>query len=142
MKTLVIMCRTLLAAAALAALGAAPALAVTNAGGASAERYVAAFTPAFGPMSVPYVGTMQLVIADGTIDGTYTGISARPDFLNNRIEPVIGSVNAKDGYVQFHVGDVLSFRGTIDSDGTISGNATYNGRLYDFVASPGSPGSR
>lgn len=137
MKSFTTIRRGITAAVLFAAFAAAPALAVTNTGGVTAERYVAAFSPAFGPMTVPYLGSMQLVMADGTIEGTYTGTSARPDILTNRIEPVIGTINQNDGYVQFHVGDLLAFRGTMDSDGTISGTATYNGRLYDFVASPG-----
>ncbi|MGA8475029.1 MAG: hypothetical protein WB681_08185 [Candidatus Cybelea sp.] len=135
--------RAVLAAAVLAAACfAAPALAVTNGGGTTFSPYVAAFTPEFGPSGVPYVGRMQLVVRDGTIDGTYTGISARPDFLTNRISQVTGTVNSGDGYVQLNVGNALAFRGTMDADGTISGTATYRGRLYEFVAKPGSPARR
>ncbi len=138
--TLVGMCRTVLAAALFAGSSLAlPALAVTNAGDTTFAPYVAAFTPTFGS-AVPYVGTMKLLLHDGTIAGTYTGISARPDRLNNRIEPVTGSVNQNDGYVQFNVGSALSFNGTMAADGTIAGTATYNGRLYDFMAKPGIPG--
>jgi hypothetical protein len=137
MKSFTTIWRTVVAAVLLGAFAGAPALAVTNAGGVAAERYVAAFSPSFGPMTIPYLGTMQLIMADGTIEGTYIGTSARPDILTNRIEPVIGTINPNDGYVQFHVGDVLAFRGAMNSDGTISGTASYFGRLYDFVASPG-----
>jgi hypothetical protein len=125
-----------------AACLAVPAQAVTNAGDTTYAPYVAAFSPAFGLTAMPYVGAMRLIVHDGTIEGTYTGISARPDSLTNRIEPVIGSVNPSDGYVQMHVGDVLALTGTMAADGTISGTARYNGGLYDFVAKPGSLGMR
>jgi hypothetical protein len=121
----------------------APALAVTNAGvPASATPYVAAFTPTFGAQGVPYAGTMQLVIQNGTVSGTYTGISVRPDRLNNRIVPIVGTVSDANGAMQFHVGGALWFNGTMYADGTISGTATYYGRFYDFLAKPGVPGGR
>ncbi len=135
--------RTIPAVALLAAaLFATPAQAVTTAGETTYAPYVAAFSPVFGPASVPYVGKMLLVMHDGTIQGSYTGISVRPDPLNNRIEPVVGSVNRDDGYVQLNVGGALALTGSMAADGTISGTARYNGRLYDFVAKPGTPGSR
>lgn len=121
---------------------AAPAQAVTTTGETIYAPYVAAFSPAFGPAAVPYVGKMLLIMHDGTIQGSYTGISARPDPLTNRIEPVIGSVNQNDGYVQLNVGNALALTGTMAADGTISGTARYNGGLYDFVAKPGTPGGR
>ncbi|HVR47508.1 MAG TPA: hypothetical protein VMT95_12840 [Candidatus Binatia bacterium] len=125
-----------------AACLAAPAQAVTNTGETTYAPYVTALSPAFGPFAAPYVGKMLLVVHDGTIQGTYTAISARPDQLTGRIEPVIGSVNPSDGYVLLHVGDVLALTGTMAADGTISGTARYAGGLYDFVAKPGSPGMR
>jgi hypothetical protein len=134
--------RSLLAAAVFAAAGVAPALAVTTAGGETFAPYVAAFTPTFGPSGVPYAGTMQLLIHEGTVEGTYTGISVRPDRFDDRIVPVTGTVSTNDRYVQLFIGNSLSFRGTMDADGTISGTATYNGRLYDFMAKPGSLGHR
>ncbi len=116
-----------------------PALAVTSAGeGTAPAPYVAAFTPAFGLSGVPYAGTMQLVMHNGTISGEYTGISVRPDRFNNRISPVTGTL-ASDGHVQLYVGNALSVNGTMDAAGTISGIAAYDGRLYDFMAKPGSP---
>ncbi len=120
-----------------AACFATPAQAVTNAGETTYASYVAAFTPAFGGYAVPYVGKMLLIMHDGAIQGTYTGISARPDRLNDRIESVAGSVNQNDGYVQLNVGNAIAVRGTMAADGTISGTADYNGGLYDFVAKPG-----
>jgi hypothetical protein len=119
-----------------------PALAVTNAGETTYAPYVAAFSPAFGPSAVPHVGKMLLILHDGAISGSYTGISVRPDPLNDRIVPVIGSVNQNDGYVQLHIGSALALTGTMAADGTISGTAEYNGSLYDFMAKPGTPGGR
>jgi hypothetical protein len=130
--------------AALIAIGgsATPALAVTNTGIAAATSYVAAFAPIFGPSRVPYAGTMRLAIDDGRITGTYVGMSVRPDRLNDHVSPVTGTVNASDGHVQFYVGNALSVMGTLAADGGISGTATYDGRLYDFAAEPGSPAKR
>jgi hypothetical protein len=120
-----------------------PALAVTNAGGVpTATPYVAAFTPTFGIQGVPYAGTMQLVVQNGIVSGTYTGISVRPDRLNDRIVPIVGTVSDSNGQMQFHVGGALWFNGTMYADGTISGTATYYGRFYDFLAKPGVPGGR
>jgi hypothetical protein len=121
------------------AASAVPALAVTQAGIAIPVPYVAAFTPTFGISGVPYAGTMQLVMNDGTVTGTYTGISVRPDRLNDRIVPVTGSVDT-DGYLQFNVGGALWFTGRLAADGSISGTADYNGKPYNFMASPGAPG--
>jgi hypothetical protein len=120
----------------------APAGAVTSAGDVTAPApYVAAFTPAFGFSRVPYAGTMQLVVRDGAISGQYTGISVRPDRLNDHVSPVTGTLSS-DGHVQLYVGNALSVNGTMDADGTIAGTAAYDGHLYDFVAEPGSPGQR
>jgi hypothetical protein len=133
---------TALAAALFVIAGSAmPALAITNSGGEVATPYVAAFAPLFGTSGVPRTGTMQLVVHDGTITGTYSGTSVAPDYLDGRIVPVTGSVSSADGYVQLYIGGALSLRGTMAGDGTISGTATYHGRLYQFVAQPGEKGS-
>jgi hypothetical protein len=116
---------------------AAPAFAVTNAGAEPPRPYVAAFAPIFGSYGVPHSGTMQLLVRDGTITGTYTGTSVGPDMLDDRIVAVTGSVSASDGYVLLNIGGALSMRGTMTGDGTISGTATYHGRLYEFMAKPG-----
>jgi hypothetical protein len=118
---------------------AAPALSATNAGNTVALPYVAAFAPVFGASGVPYAGTMNLVMHDGAISGTYSGISVRPDRLSDSISPVNGTVSS-DGAVRFRIGGALSFTGELENDGTISGTADYQGRLYNFVAEPGSPG--
>jgi hypothetical protein len=119
----------------------APAMATTNSTPAVPTPYIAAFTPAFGLTSMPYAGQMQLTISDGTVTGTYTGISVRPDPLNGRITPVTGTVSS-DGHVQFYVGNAMSFRGEVYADGTISGSADYRGQIWDFMAKPGMPGRR
>ena len=80
---------------------------------------------------------MRLVVHDGTIIGTYTGTSVGPDYLDNRIVPVTGSVSDDDGYVALFIGGALSLHGTMTRDGTITGTADYNGRLYEFKAAPG-----
>lgn len=129
------------AAGLLLATGAiSPALAVTNAGAGNATPYVAAFAPVFGG-GVPHSGDMRLVVNDGTISGTYSGTSFAPDYLDDRIVPVTGTLNSNDRYVQLSIGGPLTMRGTMANDGTISGTADYHGRLYEFVAQPGSAGS-
>jgi hypothetical protein len=117
-----------------------PAFATTTVEGTGLPvPYVAAFAPVFGPSAVPHAGTMRLLVQGNTISGSYTGISVRPDRFNDRIEPVVGTL-ADDGYVQLSIGNALSLRGTMAQDGTIAGTATYDGRLYEFTAEPGSPG--
>ena len=116
---------------------AAPALAVTNDGGELPTSYVAAFAPVFGASGIPHSGTMQLVVHDGTITGTYTGTSVAPDYLDNRIVPVSGTVSDDDGHVALFIGGALSLQGTMTPDGTITGTADYRGRLYEFEAAPG-----
>ncbi len=91
---------------------------------------------------MPHVGSMHLNIHDGTIDGTYTGMSVMPDALNDRIVPVTGTIDRQDGHVQPQIGGVISFQGTMNADETISGTADYRGGIYDFVAERGSPGHR
>ncbi|MBV9718100.1 MAG: hypothetical protein JOZ77_02190 [Candidatus Eremiobacteraeota bacterium] len=126
-------------AAALVVLAGAPgrALAVTNSNGEPVTPYVAAFAPVFGLQGVPHTGTMQLVVENGTITGTYTGTSVAPDNLNDRIVPVIGTLSPNDGYVQLNIGGTFSLRGTMDGTGAITGTASYDGGLYEFAAQPG-----
>jgi hypothetical protein len=124
----------------LAAVAISPALAVTNSGGGAATPYVAAFAPVFGG-GAPHSGDMRLVVNNGTISGTYSGTSFGPDYLDNRMVPVSGTLSENDGYVQLSIGGALTMHGTMANDGTISGTADYHGRLYEFVAQPGSAGS-
>ncbi len=129
------------AAALLAFAGSSlPAFAVTNAGAQMPTGYVAAFAPVFGTSGVPHSGTMQLVVSGGSISGTYTGTSSAPDPLDDRIVPVTGTLS-DDGYLQLQIGGALSLQGTMDNRGAISGTATYLGRLYEFMAKPGTPAS-
>jgi hypothetical protein len=126
-----------LLAASFAVLGSsAAAMAVTNNGGAPITPYVAAFDPIFGISGVPRSGTMTLQVSDGSISGQYTGTSVGPDPLDNRTVPVIGTVSGNERYVQMYIGMGLTLRGTMSADGTISGTASDDGRLYDFVAAP------
>ena len=113
----------------------APAAAVTNSGAELATPYVAAFAPIFGN-GFPRTGTMSLLVRNGTISGTYTGTSIGPDFLDNRIVPVTGTVSGNERYVQLFIGGVVTLRGTMHEDGTISGTADERGRLYGFEAAP------
>jgi hypothetical protein len=117
---------------------AVPALAATSYGGAVATPYVAAFAPLFGIAGGPHAGTMQLVFDGQSIRGTYSGDSVMPDRLDDRIVPVSGTIDPSDGSVQLQVGAALWFTGSVAGDGTMSGTATYDGRLYEFVAKPGS----
>lgn len=126
---------------ALAGLGgaASPASAAAQYGGSGANlAYVAAFQTAVAPASMPHLGSMRLNIHDGSIDGTYTGMSVMPDPLNDRIVPITGTIDRNDGHVQLQIGGSMSFQGTIYADDTISGTADYRGNLYDFVAKRGS----
>lgn len=121
---------------------AGPAWAAAQYGGSGADlAYVAAFQSAIGPAGMPHLGSMRLNIHDGSIDGTYTGMSAMPDPLNDRIVEVTGTVDRQDGHVALQIGGLISFQGTIAADDTISGTAGYRGHLYEFVAERGSPGS-
>lgn len=121
---------------ALATVG-VPALAVTNANGTVTTQYLAAFVPLFGVNDAPHAGTMQLVFDGQNISGTYTGNSVAPDRLDDRLVAVTGTVD-DDGAVQLQVGGTLWFTGSLAADGSMSGTADYNGRLYEFVAKPGS----
>lgn len=90
---------------------------------------------------MPHLGSMHLKIHDGTIAGTYTGMSTMPDPLNDRILAVTGTIDPQDGHVQLQIGGAISFQGAMNPDQTTSGTADYNGRPYAFVAKRGSPGS-
>lgn len=121
---------------------AVPASAATQLGGSGTNvAYVAAFQTAIAPTGMPHLGSMHLSIVDGAIQGTYTGMSAIPDPLNDRIVPVTGTVDSQDGHVQLQIGGLISFQGTMNADDSISGTADYRGGIYDFVAERGSPGS-
>jgi hypothetical protein len=128
--------KALAAAFALLAGSATPAVAATTQSGETATSYVAAFAPVLGIYGVLHSGEMLLSVHDGTIEGTYTGTSVAPDPLDDRIVPVTGSISPDDGHVQLFIGGALSLQGTMAEDGTITGTATYRGRLYAFEARP------
>jgi hypothetical protein len=115
-----------------------PALAATNANATVTTPYLAAFAPLFGVNGAPHGGTMQLVFDGQNISGTYTGDSVAPDRFDDRMVAVTGTVDPNDGAVQLQVGQALWFTGTLAADGSMSGTADYDGRLYEFVAKPGS----
>jgi hypothetical protein len=122
----------------LSVAGFVPAPALATVGTATPVAYVAAFAPTFQSGAVPHTGTMELTVQNGTVTGTYTGISVMPDRFNGRIQNITGAVSGRN--VLFSIGNAMTFNGTLDPDGTISGTATMNGRLYNFVAERGVPG--
>jgi hypothetical protein len=132
----------LAAALFLLVVSAVPALAVTNNSGELPTAYVAAFAPVFGISGIPHSGAMQLVVHDGTISGTYTGTSVAPDYFDNRIVRVSGSIDQDDGHLLLFIGGALSLQGTMNQDGTITGTAHYGGRLYEFEAAPGAASAK
>ena len=118
---------------ALAGYCAANTVAVTGHGPVWSATYVAAYNPLFGK-AVPYSGDMKLTYNHGIINGTYTATSVRPDRLYGRIVNVTGTV--QHGNINLDVGGMSGFtvRGTLASDGTISGTATQGGTMYSFLA--------
>jgi hypothetical protein len=129
-------CAALLAVAIFLSAGPLPAPAATTNTGERTTPYVAAFDPIYGTSGTARSGTMTLAVHDGSISGKYTGTSPNPDPLDNHTVPVIGTVSQEDGYVQLYIGTGLTLRGTMSADGTISGTASDDGRLYDFTAAP------
>lgn len=125
--------RSTLLAAALALLTSVPALAVLNPGSAEWKAtYVAAFQPQFGTQGVPYSGIMKVSVNHGIISGTYESTSSRPDPMYGRIINITGTIS--QGSVILHIASLTILNGTIDHKGTISGTATWQGRLWNFLA--------
>lgn len=118
---------------ALAGYCAANVLAVAGHGPVWSATYVAAYNPLFGK-AVPYSGEMKLTYNHGIVSGTYSATSVRPDPLYGRIVNVTGTV--QHGNINLDVGGMSGFtvRGTLASDGTISGTATQRGTMYSFLA--------
>lgn len=118
---------------ALAAFSGGAALAVVGHGSHWSATYVAAYNPLFGG-GVPYSGEMKLTFNRGIISGTYSATSTRPDPLYGRIINVTGTV--QHGNINLDVGGMSGFtlRGTLASDGEISGTATQKGQSYRFLA--------
>jgi hypothetical protein len=99
--------------------------------------YVAGFEPQFGRSGVPFTGDMQLTFNHGIVSGWYTDTSIRPDspFRNRFRESVSGGVNG-NGNIHFTISvrNPMSFNGTIDQYGSISGSSRQNGRIFAFQA--------
>ena len=117
---------------ALALLTAIPALAVYTQNPVWNATYVAAFQPTFGHQGVPYSGLMKLKFNHGIISGTYESTSIRPDPMNGRIIAVTGGL--KDGNVMLRIASLSISNGTMDNHGTISGTASWQGKLFNFMA--------
>ncbi|MGB8520968.1 MAG: hypothetical protein WCD38_12480 [Candidatus Tumulicola sp.] len=118
---------------ALGAAAVAGALAVVGHGPVWSATYVAAYNPLWNG-GVPYAGDMKLTFNHGIISGTYSAISTRPDPLYGRIINVTGTV--QHGNINLDVGGMSGFtvRGTLSSNGEISGTATQKGHMYRFLA--------
>lgn len=110
----------------------APALAIVGQGPEWSATYVAAYQPIFGSKGVPYSGEMKLKFNHGIISGTYQSTSVRPDPMQGRIISVSGT--ASKGNVMLYVGSLNVRNGEIESDGTITGTAHYQGKLWEFMA--------
>jgi hypothetical protein len=122
----------LLLIAVFAVLTAAPALAILGHGPVWTATYVAAFQPQFGHQGVPYSGLMKLKFNHNYISGTYESTSVRPDPMQGRIINVTGTVSK--GNVILHIASLTMLNGTIDTNGVISGTASWQGRLFNFLA--------
>lgn len=116
----------------LAALTAAPALAVISHGAVWKATYVAAFQPQFGTQGVPYSGLMKLRFDHGIISGTYDSTSVRPDPMYGRIINVTGALSKTS--VILHIASLTILNGSMDPNGVITGSASWQGRLFNFMA--------
>ena len=119
-------------AMALVAFSTLSAAAVTNLPSVWSATYVAAFQPQFGNQGVPYSGLLKLKSNHGVITGTYESTSVRPDPMSGRIINVTG--NTSGGSISLHFASFNLQNGTIDSHGTITGTANWQGRLWNFMA--------
>lgn len=118
----------------LAALTFAPALAILGHGPVWSATYVAAYQPTFGNQGVPYHGTMKLKFNHGIVSGTYVAESVRPDPLYGRTIAVSGGVQHGQVMLTLQAPGGFSVKGTMASDGEISGTATVKGKFYTFLA--------
>ena len=114
------------------ALSTAAALAILGHGPIWTATYVAAFQPTLGSQGVPYSGIMKLKFNHGIISGTYDSTSVRPDPMYGRIINVTGT--ASRGVVSLHIASLSMMSGRIDNNGTISGTASWQGILWNFLA--------
>jgi hypothetical protein len=111
-----------------------PALAVVLHGHVWEATYVAAYQPQFGPAKVPYSGILKLKFNNGIISGTYESTSVRTDPLYGRTIAVSGNVSEGQILLNFSAFGGFTMRGTLASDGEISGTATIRGQFYNFLA--------
>jgi hypothetical protein len=109
-------------------------LAVVMHGAVWEATYVAAYQPTFGNTRVPNHGTMRLRFNHGIITGTYVSESVRPDPLRGRTIAVSGNVSGGHITLILQAPGGFTVRGTIASDGEISGTATIGGSFYSFLA--------
>ena len=120
---------------------ASPAFAIaTHSAQPVTVNYVAAFEPQFRN-AFPFSGTMEMTFREGIVSGTYRDMSIRPGGpLHNGMNlPITGGTSG--GNINFRIGSDFRVQGTIAQDGTIQGTAQYAGRLYNFLAKVGTPGS-
>lgn len=99
--------------------------------------YVVAYQPSIGGNgATPYSGKMTLNYDRGIVSGRYTDESIKPGapFAQRPNTSVSGGVNGHR--IHFTIGGSFSFNGTIEGE-TISGSATYRGRIYNFMAKQG-----
>jgi hypothetical protein len=114
------------------------ARAVTVQGVVHNVPYVIGFRP-LNSHQQPYLGQMHLNFNHGIISGTYTDISTRPGgpLANAR------NVAVQGGITRDHLTLLIrhvTFRGSMNGD-RMSGSGSVGGRIYQFEARPGSPGS-
>ncbi len=114
-----------------------PAGAVQTTGVARNVQYVAAFEPLFNA-SIPFSGRIVLNFNNGIVSGSYTDMSIQPNapFTNRVNVPISGGVDGDN--IHFTIGGTFTFNGKIEGD-TISGSATYRGKVYQFLARQGVP---
>ncbi len=115
-----------------ALLSTAPGRAILGHGPVWTATYVAVFQPQFGHQGVPYSGIMKLKFDHQYISGMYESTSVRPDPMYGRMINVTGTVSK--GNVILHIASLTMLNGSIDNSGTISGTASWQGRLFNFLA--------
>lgn len=99
--------------------------------------YVVAYQPSIGGNGgTPYSGKLILNYNHGIVSGRYTDESIKPGapFAQRPNTSVSGGVDGNR--IHFTIGGSFTFNGTIEGE-TISGSATYRGRIYNFMAKQG-----
>src|SRR5581483_6075496 len=96
--------------------------------------YVAAYQPTFGAARVPNSGTMSLKFDNGVVSGTNVSETVRPDPHYGRSIAVSGNVSHGQITLILQAPGGFTVRGTLGSDGEISGRATIKGSFYSFLA--------